>query len=74
MAFRLDYEKLIERLPTIEFEGQADDEQSNFEQMSLAGVLLTLADVGPETEYLSCRKAALHLLGQLKEPEDIVLE
>lgn len=74
MAARLDREALIDRLEPVKYDGQADEEQAHLEQMSLAGVLLALAEISHEREYEICRRAAVHLLGELNEPEDITLE
>jgi hypothetical protein len=74
MAFKLDREALIGRLQQIAYTAEANEEQAYLEQMSLAGVLLTLAEIDHEREYSLCRTTALHLLGTLYEPEDIMLD
>lgn len=74
MAAVFDRNQLIERLEPIKYEAQASDAQAHLEQMSIAGVLLTLAEVNHEREYELCRKTAQHLLGGVNEPEDISLE
>ncbi|MFM9966077.1 MAG: hypothetical protein ACKV2Q_33265 [Planctomycetaceae bacterium] len=74
MSQRFDRETLIGRLEPVKYDEQAQDEQARLEQMSLAGVLLTLAEINHEREYDLCRRAAQHLLGELREPEDIEVE
>lgn len=71
---RFNREEAIRRLEPIQFEAEENDEEAKMEQMSLAGVMLTLANVNHEREYEYCRGAALHLLGKLNEPEDIELD
>jgi hypothetical protein len=74
MAIRIDAEKLIGRLEEIKYDGQADDEQSHIEQMSLGGVLPALANIHHDKQYELSRQAAHHLLGRVQEPEDIGIE
>lgn len=74
MRTRLDRNALVERLEPVKYEAEVDDQQAQLEQMSIAGVLLTLAEIHHEREYEMCRGAALHLVGELNEPEDIVLD
>lgn len=74
MRAKLDRNALIERLEPVKYEAKADEQQAQLEQMSIAGVLLTLAEINHEREYEMCRGAALHLLGGLNEPDDIVLD
>jgi hypothetical protein len=73
MALRFDRESILDRLEPIRY---APEERRDLqlEQTSLAGTLLALAEVNHEREYEVCRAAALHLLGKIDEPEDIVLE
>ena len=71
---RFNREELITRLEPIQYDAEENDEEAKLEQKSLAGVMLTLANVNHEREYELCRGAALHLLGELNEPEDIALE
>lgn len=74
MAVRIDREALISRLEPIENKVESNEDEAHLQQMSLAGVLLTLAEIDHEHEYDLCRRAALHLLGEVHEPEDISLE
>lgn len=74
MAAEIDRENLINRLDPIKYESQGNESQTHLEQMSIAAVLLQLADVNHEQEYELCRNTAQHLLGAVNEPEDIVLE
>jgi hypothetical protein len=67
-------EALLARLEPFKFEADERDKDSQFDQMSLPGVMLMLAEINHEREYDLCRRVALHLQGQLDEPEDIVLE
>jgi len=74
MALKIDREALVKLLEPIEYQPEASEEQAHLEQMSLAGVLLALADIDHEREYTMCRAAALHLLGEIEEPEEIVFD
>lgn len=74
MAAKLNQESWLSRLEPIKYDGEASEEQANLEQMGLASALLTIAGITPEQEFNLCRDVALHLLGELNEPEDIVLE
>lgn len=74
MARKLDREALVKRLEPAKYEAKADEQQSHLEQMSIAGVLLALAEINHEREYEICRGAAQHLLGDIVEPDDIVLD
>lgn len=74
MGIRFDRTALLDRLEPVKYDAEATDEQANLEQMSLAGVLLTLAEIDHEREFQQCQRVARHLLGSLYEPEDIALE
>jgi hypothetical protein len=74
MALKFNREELLDRLEKIKYEAEDDADAMQLEQSSLGKVLLTLAEVNHEREYELCRGAALHLLGKVNEPEDIVLD
>jgi hypothetical protein len=74
MGIKLDRDELISRLDSIEYQPAQDDDQQHLEQMNLGGVLLALADISHEREYEVCRSVAEHLLGEVYEPDDIVME
>lgn len=62
-----DHGGLLDRLPPVEHRPAADEDQL-FEQASLARVLLLMAKVDQEAEYLLCRRLAEHALGTVPEP------
>ena len=75
MAAPNDRELLLDRLEPVEYHDADQEEDGRLDQLSLAGLLLALAEINHEREYELCRGAAQHLLGdELYEPEDIVLE
>lgn len=74
MAVKIDRESLVSRLTPIEYKPEANAEQGHLEQMSLSGVLLVLGQIDHEREYELCRAAALHLLGEIHELEDINID
>ena len=67
---RLDKMALIQKLPRLQREKSASQEQDRFDQASLANALLMLAEISHETEYVLCRSLTEHLLGQVPEPDD----
>ncbi|MFI9169943.1 hypothetical protein [Streptomyces lincolnensis] len=62
-----DEAALLDRLPPIRHR-PAPDEDQLFEQASLSRVLLLMAQVDQEAEYLLCRQLAEHALGAVPEP------
>jgi hypothetical protein len=65
----LDRERLVERLPPVEYHRDAEEEQL-FEQASLAQSLLLMVKVDQEAEYVLCREVAEHALGSLPDPPE----
>lgn len=73
MAGKFDREVIVGRLVPIKYEPESG-RGMQADQASLSGALLTLIEVNHEREYEVCRNAAIHLLGAVNEPEDIVLD
>ena len=73
MAGKFDREAILGRLAQIKYEPESG-QGMQADKVSLSGALLTLVEVNHEREYEACRGAAMHLLGAINEPEDIVLE
>ena len=65
-----DLAGLLDRLPPVEHRPAAD-EDSLFEQASLARALLLLVKVDQDAEYLLCRQLAEHALGSVPDPGPI---
>jgi hypothetical protein len=65
---------LLKELDNINFDREAYEKDSSFEQMSLAGSLLTLAHIDHESEYKLCQSIARYLLGEIPEPDDADLD
>jgi hypothetical protein len=61
---------LLDRLPRVEHQPEADEEQL-FEQAGLARVLMLLVKVNQESEYLLCRELAEHALGAVPDPGEM---
>lgn len=61
---------LLDRLPPVEYQPSADEDQL-FDQASIAQVLLLLLKIDQESEYLLCRRLAGHVLGSVPEPADL---
>lgn len=70
MAHAVDKGLLLKKLPRIVYEKSEDAAKDRLEQMSLAGTLLTLAQIDHDREYEICRTVAEHLLGRNPEPEE----
>jgi hypothetical protein len=70
-ARRLDRRALLERLKPVDPEQQLSTELGDLQNISLAAVLLNLAQIDHETEYTLCRTVAEHLVGELHEPETL---
>lgn len=66
--------ELLERLPAVEVGEAAADDMAELRRLSLTTALLLLAEIDHEHEYELCRSAARHLLGEVREPEDLELE
>ncbi|MFF5515510.1 hypothetical protein [Streptomyces coeruleorubidus] len=65
-----DRAALLDRLPAVESRPAADEKQL-FEQAGLARVLLLMAKVDQESEYLLCRRLAEHALGTVPDPGEV---
>ena len=65
-----DRAALLDRLPAVESRPAADEKQL-FEQAELARVLLLMAKVDQESEYLLCRRLAEHALGTVPDPGEV---
>ncbi|MEU0386113.1 hypothetical protein [Streptomyces chartreusis] len=65
-----DRAALLDRLPAVESRPAADEKQL-FEQSGLARVLLLMAKVDQESEYLLCRQLAEHALGTVPDPGEV---
>src|SRR5262249_55070820 len=64
---RLDRERLVRRLPPVEYR-RAPDEQQLFDEVSLPASVPLMLELDQETEYLLCRKATERLLGFVPDP------
>ena len=65
----LDRMVLLARLERVEYKPPKDKADDAVSQMGLTESLLTLAEIDQEREYVLCKSVALHLLGQVREPE-----
>ncbi|MER7407535.1 hypothetical protein ABT373_34940 [Streptomyces sp. NPDC000070] len=65
-----DRAALLDRLPAVESRPAADEKQL-FEQAGLARVVLLMAKVDQESEYLLCRRLAEHALGTVPDPGEV---
>lgn len=74
MAIKAHRELWLQRLDPVEYERDNEADSDQLEQMTLAGVLLTLSGINHEREYELSRKVAEHLLGNVYEPEDIQVD
>ena len=61
---------LVQRLERVKYEKKPGQDQDQIEKMNLAGSLLDLAKINNESIYVLCRDVALHLLGEVPEPDD----
>jgi hypothetical protein len=61
---------LLDRLPPVEYQPTADEDQL-FDQEPIGQVLLPLLKIDQESEYLLCRRLAEHALGHVPEPADL---
>lgn len=68
-AKRIDKIAILQRLERIEY--KKDESDNELEQMGLPSVLLILAEINHEKEYLLCRSIAENLLGFVPEPDEI---
>ena len=62
--------ELLTKLPQIKYEKSEKSDRDRFDQVHLAGSLLLLAELSPESETAVARSAAQHLLGHVPEPDD----
>lgn len=70
---QLNKRALLERLPRIEYTKPENRDGERFDQVSLSGALLMLAEISHESEFGLCRSVAEHLLNEVPEPDDTVL-
>ncbi len=68
----VDRQRLLDRLPPIEFQPTRDEERL-FDQASLARVLLLMVGADQESEYHLCRQVAQRALGRVPDPEEMPL-
>lgn len=62
--------ELLGKLAEIKYEKSEQSDRDRFDQVHLAGSLLLLAELGPESETAVAQSAAKHLLGYIPEPDD----
>ncbi len=68
---RLDKAALLRRLEPIKYEpSNKENEDDEAVEVSLGDSLLTLTGIKHEQEWQLCREVALHLLGEVPEPDD----
>lgn len=65
---QLDRERLVRRLPPVEYH-RAPDEQQLFDETSLPTSLPLMLKLDQEAEYLLCREVAKRVLGFVPDPE-----
>ncbi|TYK43652.1 hypothetical protein [Actinomadura decatromicini] len=66
----LDRERLVRRLPPVEYH-RSPDEQQLFDEASLPKSLPLMLRLDQEAEYLMCREVAEETLGAVPDPDDL---
>jgi hypothetical protein len=66
----LDRERLVQRLPPVEYR-RAADEQQLFDEASLPRSVPLMLKIDQEAEYLLCREVAERALGSVPDPDDL---
>jgi hypothetical protein len=66
----LDRERLVRRLPALEYH-RAPDEQQLFDEASLPMSLPLMLKLDQEAEYLLCREVAEVALGSVPDPPEL---
>jgi hypothetical protein len=67
----LDRVGLLHRLDPVRFEENKHEDRESLKQFSLGDSLLQLAQLTSSNEHELCRGLAVHLLGSVREPEDV---